>query len=335
MVARKGAGSPRGVRRVLKVLSIVVLVVVGLVVALLVVGSAMPTVAQDYYEHVETGGPVEARYTAMGPYQVGHQDFDAADDTIKKYEVWYPADLEGSDRAWPVVVVANGTGTPASKYQAVFEHLASWGFVVVGNEDPSSWSGESCERSLAFLLAQNEDAQSVFYQRIDGERVGLAGHSQGGVAVVNAATTQPHAMTYKAVFGASTTFQLLAQNLGWPYDASAIKAPYLMVAGTGASDAGDGKEDGNAGIAPLWSMHENYDAVGADVPKAMARLVGAEHGDMLSKADGYMTAWFCYWLQGDAEAGSAFLGDDAEILTNPRWQDVAVSLADPEGALED
>lgn len=43
---------------------------------------------------------------------------------------------------------------------------------------------------------------------------------------------------------------------------------------------------------------------------------------MLRYVDGYMTAWFMYWLQNDAYAGEAFLGEDAEILTNPNWQDV-------------
>ena len=39
-------------------------------------------------------------------------------------------------------------------------------------------------------------------------------------------------------------------------------------------------------------------------------------------ADGYMTAWFMYHLQGDEEAGAVFFGDNAEILNNANWQDV-------------
>ena len=56
----------------------------------------------------------------------------------------------------------------------------------------------------------------------------------------------------------------------------------------------------------------------------MAREVGKDHGDMLRSADGYMTAWFMYWLKDDTEAGKAFFGENAEIFTNSNWQDVKV-----------
>ena len=58
--------------------------------------------------------------------------------------------------------------------------------------------------------------------------------------------------------------------------------------------------------------------------KVIARRVNADHGDMLRSADGYMTAWFMYWLKGDTAAGNAFFGMNAEILTNSNWQDIKV-----------
>lgn len=51
--------------------------------------------------------------------------------------------------------MVNGTGVYASKYPAVFEHLASWGFIVVGNEDPSTCTGAAPE------LASNPLYQDV------------------------------------------------------------------------------------------------------------------------------------------------------------------------------
>lgn len=38
------------------------------------------------------------------------------------------------------------------------------------------------------------------------------------------------------------------------------------------------------------------------------RRIGAEHGQMLYIADGYVTAWFMWQLQGDEEASKAFNG---------------------------
>ena len=43
---------------------------------------------------------------------------------------------------------------------------------------------------------------------------------------------------------------------------------------------------------------------------------------MQKRTDGYMTAWMLWELQGDEEAAGAFVGEDAEILHNEKWQDV-------------
>lgn len=43
---------------------------------------------------------------------------------------------------------------------------------------------------------------------------------------------------------------------------------------------------------------------------------------MLERSDGYMTAWMLYQLYGDEEAKKAFVGEQAEILTNTNWQDI-------------
>lgn len=92
-----------------------------------------------------------------------------------------------------------------------------------------------------------------------------------------------------------------------------------MTAGTLQADAGDEK---NAGIAPLSSLQENYNALSNDILKIYARRVNTDHGNMLANADGYMTAWFMYNLKGDTEAGNVFIGKNAEIINNANWQDI-------------
>ncbi len=113
--------------------------------------------------------------------------------------------------------------------------------------------------------------------------------------------------------------------MDWSYDVSKINIPYFMVAGTGHFDAGTAQDitaTQGQGICPLWSLNKNYENIPDTVNKIMARRVDTDHGDMLRHADGYMTAWFMYWLKGDTKAGDAFFGDNAEILTNTNWQDV-------------
>lgn len=279
-----------------------------------------------YTENAKPGGEIEKEYTAMGPMKVSSAAYDAKDTTFQKFEIWYPSDMEEGPGIFPVVIMANGTGVKASAYQEVFRHLASWGFIVAGNEDESSWDGNSSAATLDFLLQMNEDIHSIFYQHVDTDHIGIAGHSQGGVGAINAVTNQDNGKLYKAMWTASTTHIVLATALGWPYDVSKVSIPYMMVAGTGAADGGDGVEGSSSvGIAPLFSLQENFNAIPDTVTKVMAREKDMDHGDMLRYADGYMTAWFLYYLKGYTDAGTAFFGENAEILSNNNWQDVVIN----------
>ena len=58
----------------------------------------------------------------------------------------------------------------------------------------------------------------------------------------------------------------------------------------------------------------------------MARRTGVGHGQMLYTADGYVTAWFMWLLQGDETAAQAFTGGAPELLSNPLYQDQQADL---------
>lgn len=323
-------------KKVLKailIVGILVIVVIGAAVLLLL--KHMNDQNAKYWENATPSGALETKYTALGTLEVSSAEYEAADKTWQKYEIWYPSAMESGTDTYPLVIMANGTGVKASQYTEVFKHLASWGFIVAGNEDENSRTGESSAATLDYLLSLNSDPNSVFYGKIDTAHIGIAGHSQGGVGAINAVTVQANGNMYAAMWTASCTSSYHTANLGsdWSYDVSTISIPYLMVAGTGATDAGnaeskDQKAEGDIvqGICPLWSLTENYEGISDIVPKVMAREVGQDHGGMLRYADGYMTAWFMYWLNDDQSAGSAFFGDNAEILTNQGWQDVRTSI---------
>ena len=293
----------------------------------------VPSVTADYYAQTQTGGEIEEIYTAMGEYDVDYAEYPAQDLLIKQYKIWYPSALAGEEgREWPIVVMANGTGVPASRYAPVFRHLASWGFVVIGNEMQNSWSGGASAGALDLLAELNEDPSSLFYHKLDLDNVGSAGHSQGAIGAINAVTAQPNGDSYKALYLASTPSSLYASTLEWAYDPALIDVPCFMTAGTGLLDAGEAgspevaEEAQEVSISPLWSQEKNYGLIPDSVPKLRARRTGADHAEMLPWPDGYMTAWFMYWLQGDEAAGRAFFGPDAEIVHNPLWQDIEKNL---------
>ena len=322
----------------MKVLKIILIVIVLLVLVAVVGIVALLAYINhhnvNYYKYAVAGGQIEEKYIALGSYDVSYVEFDAGNETYKKYEIWYPTEMAEDSRTYPIVVMANGTGVKASQYKEVFQHLSSWGFIVIGNEDENSRTGASSAASLDFVLTLNADSDSIFYRKIDVENVGIAGHSQGGVGTVNAVTNQENGKQYKAMFTASTTSPYWGQDdvfgKEWAYDFSKVDIPCFMVAGTGAADAGTATDitarEGQ-GICPLWGMLECYNALPDSVGKVMARQVGKDHGDMLRCADGYMTAWFMWQLQGDEAAEAAFLGENADILHNANWQDVMIDFS--------
>ncbi len=282
-------------------------------------------IVEGYYKNFQTDAPLEQKYSQTGDYTVSYTEFPSDNASIGKVRVWYPEDLETADRLWPMIVVVNASGTPAASYEPFFQRLATWGFIVVGNEDPQAGSGETTSITLDVMLSLDSD--SVLSGRIDEENIGILGFSQGGAGAICAVTNFENGSHYKTMFTGSAAYPTLAKNMGWGYDASKITIPYFMAAGTGKSDdSGTDPETGFGGVAPLSSLIANYSSISDSVPKVRARAVGAEHEQMLMRSDGYMTAWMCYYLQGDAEAGTVFFGEDAELLHNANWQDIEKNL---------
>lgn len=275
--------------------------------------AAAPKVAPGYFDKVQAAGTIEKRYTAMGPHPVAREEHPTQEPGLGKISIWYPADLRSGANAYPVVIMANGTRIGAARYQPIFEHLASWGFIVAGNEAGSSGSGRPSAVTLDFVLAQNDNPASALYRKVDRSNIGAAGHSQGGNGTVRALTEQPNGKLYKAIFTASMmrNVRFAARSI---YDLREVRVPYFMVAG-----------DADGFFAPLSSVRANFAAIPEGVPAVMARRNNASHGDMLSKADGYMTAWFRYYLAGDQVAARAFVGETPEIERNAaNWRDVGV-----------
>lgn len=307
-------------------LKTILLVVVGLVILVSVSLkwlSYRPAVANNYTQTVKTGGGIEAKYLQNGTHEVSYKEA-AAMQSFEKYEIWYPHDIENNDAKYPVVIFCNGTGVKASKYTAVMKHLASCGFVVMATEEEYSWNGFGAEMCLRFAIKMNREQQihdwdsNPFLGKLDMEHIGVSGHSQGGIGAINAATNVEHSSMVKAVFAASPTQSELATTLEWDYNAEKLTVPTFLTAATGNADSNT--------ICPLEGLQKIYDSIPVSTSKLMCRRNDGDHENMLYYGDGYMTAWFMYWLRGDTDAGKAFFGEHAEISANENWQNVKVSF---------
>lgn len=145
-------------------------------------------------------------------------EFHCDEEAFKEYRIWYPKELDKSTHTYPAVVMANGTGVPSKEYEPIFEHLASWGVIVIGNNDNESWSGLSSSRCLDFLIAENEREESVFFNKIDIEHI--------GIAAINAVTEFDNSGSFSSIYTASATWIDLAVGLKWNYD---IKKVSMMI----------------------------------------------------------------------------------------------------------
>lgn len=321
--------------KVLKKILIAVAVIVGVVVVVLVAltiknhfDSLKPHLTDDYYTEFKSDYELEKKYAGLGSYEVANADFDANDKKIDKYRVWYPKELESKQQEYPLIVITNASNVAALNYEPYFKRLASWGFIVAGNEDRQAGSGESTSLTLDYVLKLNDKSDSVFYKKISQTNIGIIGFSQGGAGAIRAATEFENSNRYKTIFTGSAAYPFLAKNMGWEYDASKISIPYFMTAGTGRSDDSGVENiyEKFGGVCPLEALKDIYSEMSQDVTKVRARIKGAEHEDMLTLTDGYMTAWMCWQLQGDTEAQKVFFGDNAEITTNTNWQDVTKNI---------
>lgn len=281
--------------------------------------SKIPSVSEDYVSKVQAGGDIEAKYLKMGSHEVDYYEA-AAMMSFQKFELYYPKDIASMDKL-PVVVFVNGTGVKGSKYSALQKHLASWGFITIATEEEHAWNGfsaEMCIRYLETLNTYQEDGkENAFYGKIDMDNIGITGHSQGGIGVINAVTDQKHSDVYKAAVILSSTETDIAKAFLWESDSSLIHANTLMLASTGQTDSK---------IAPLENIQKTYQDIPDDVIKVMARRNDCDHGEMLYYADGYVTAWFMWQLQEDMYAASAFTGDEPEIMRNSLYQDQLIDL---------
>lgn len=311
-------------KKVLKIIGIVFLILVIIIVILSIKGyieSQKPVYEDDYYKDFQSNEELETKYSKLGNYEVSYEEHELENSSIKKIRIWYPKELENNNNEYPMIIVVNASGVPAFRYEPFFKRLASWGFIVVGNEDGQTGTGETTSITLDYMLNISND--SKLYNKIDKNNIGIIGYSQGGAGAIRAVTEFENGKNYKTIFTGSAAYPFLANNIGWNYDTSKIKIPYFMTAGTGKSDD-SGKDSSKefGGVAPLSSLIENYDKITNDVFKIRARSVGTEHEDMLVQTDSYMTAWMLYQLQDDKEASKIFVGDDAEILHNKKWQDI-------------
>ncbi|MET7769387.1 hypothetical protein [Nocardia sp. NPDC005366] len=313
-------------------------------VALLVAASTAVTAAAAAPSY-QPAAPVEAAYYAPGPWAVAERTgVDCCTSTGEGYDIWYPADLGAGGVVHPVITWGNGTAAHPRHYAYLLSHLASWGFVVIAADRTDTGTGIQMLDAERYLARQNSDPNSVFGGKIDTGSVGAMGHSQGGLGAFNALARGGGAV------GTAVTLEMplsaVCPSLPSVDGHSACIDPAAVTSGSVllVNGSADGVSPATQSLSPdligMQSTRAYYDALPADLPKARATLVGAQHNDIQGQPEctnysctegvdrylGYLTAWFMDRLRGDSTARQAFLAETGELLRNPHWSEQASTI---------
>lgn len=255
-------------------------------------------------------GSIEQRYAQQGSYHVKIEEVNSTSGK-ELFRIYYPA-FQG-DESYPIISWGNGTGATPDRYDELLTHLASWGFIVIDSYSKTTGTGKEIVEAIDYLRNKNQQANSMFYQKIQMENIGVSGHSQGSTGVINAHTNYKSGSLIKTVVSIALP-DLKHCDPEDVYDTSRITVPFLIMGGTR-----------DFLISPVSTNQLALHNTNASTPVMMGMAKGAAHTAIEGNGGnhrGYLTAWMRYRLLDDQEAMKAFHGNSAEMMLNTYWVDV-------------
>ncbi|GEM_PF-640894 len=213
-----------------------------------------------------------------------------------------PSDEPARRQQHPLVIWGNGTYTSPASYRNLLQHWASHGMIVVAAMTPNAGRGVEMRDCLNYMLDQQDNTDSPFYQRVNADRIGVAGHSQGGGGAIMLGRDSR----------INTVVAIQPYVLGErhnPQAASNQTGPLLLLSG---------QEDFTASADT--NQRPVFDS--ANVPVFWANLRGATHLAPMSTGGSYrgpMTGWLRWKLLDDTGAARLFVGADCVLCQDERW----------------
>jgi hypothetical protein len=265
--------------------------------------------------------PSERLYGRSGPWSVTvSRTPDACDRDGALCTLYSPSPLgrdprTGQQSRHPLIAWANGSGQATSQYDHYLRQLASWGFLVISTDDTGTGDGGTVTDTANYVLTRAKDPRSPWHTTVDARHVGVAGHSQGGGAVMGLFARQtPPFSAYVAVHPSPAYFCYAACNYK-PGDLANGKHGAILYL--------QSADDGGAGDTENY-----YNQTPDSAVKAFGVVAHAKHDDVMGTPHcistncitgsyaylGYSTEWFLWHLQQETALRSVFSNDTGEFL---------------------
>ncbi len=270
-----------------------------------------------------------------GPYAVGQVTVTITNPNTGSQlatAIYYPSSgtsVDPSGAPYATLVFAPGflaslVGT-TSTYPGNGRHLASWGYIVAIPSFPSEdveVRASDVQYLFSYLEAENANPGSRFFRQMDTSRLGMAGHSLGGVSTMMVAARDSR---IKAGVALDPAYRPPFVGSGWDpnKDALHITVPLAVIGAPTQTCNADGVYND---IYPLVGSYHKAKLVIAngshcdfmDTDNSLARagcyLVcgGSFSQDRLRLVERYTAAWFNYYLRGEAEYYTYVYGSKAD-----------------------
>jgi len=195
----------------------------------------------------------------------------------------------------PVAIWGPGGGTAPDYYMQLLTRMASQGFVVVAIRE-STGNSVLMSAAIDWLEAQNADPGSPMHDRLILDRVGVFGHSMGGLSSEAVALVDDRVAT-----------ALLNNSGSFSHDALVnVTIPTGIIYGETGDERpnaeGDFHNPGNKG--PCW----------------LSMMAGGGHGSGPWDGAGANVAWMRWHIGGENSRKDAFIGDGGKYNDTGIWR---------------
>lgn len=258
--------------------------------------------------------------------------------------VHYPASAAGASQPFapaaapaPAVTFGHGFLQPTTRYLSIFDHLASWGIVVIASDSEGGLFPNHANfaldlrHSLTWLEQQTANPASFLFGAIDVRRFGASGHSMGGGASMLAAAADRRIVALANLAAADTNPSSIAA-------AASVRVPMMLLSGSNDTIvpvASNGQAMFNACPAPVQlpiiagGYHCGFQDQDAPIGCDSGAITRAQQ---LTITRSKLTEFFLYHLGDDAPQRAALFARvwggvaqaDAQLTPASRWRPCAL-----------
>jgi len=244
------------------------------------------------------------------------------DNCLSTHTIFRPSDLKPFKTGNKLPIIAWGNGACANspwEHVRFLSEVASHGFLVIaigpvpeeGKRSEGKTTSSQMIDAINWAIEQNNNKESIFYQKLDVSKIAVSGMSCGGLQTIESAS-DPR-VTTAIVCNSGVLGNSGSGMPGMPAltkdDLQKFHTPVLYILG-GEKDIAykNGMDD--------FSRINHVPVFVANMDVGHGGTYGQPHGGEFAKV---ATAWYKWQLKGDKNAGKQFMGKPCGLSENPLW----------------